>query len=318
MLLKDYPFTDLYLERNLDASRIRGADAGAGLVPPPDDLMDDLHKLYRIVDLQARNAPNMLDFAVPHDDVMYRVAVINDVRGAVFALRKGAMTVPLLTKCGIAEPVIDRLLGLKNGLVLIAGGFGAGKTTTAGAYVRAYTVNGALAVTLEDPPELPLSGDHGRGRCFQIQVNRKEIEAGIEGTLRMAFDMLFISEIRTPVMASEVINASINGKLIVSTIHADSAVNAVSRIMNLAADSGSGGAHAATERGMREMLGAGLAAVVYMSKLDNGMRAATDYLLGNGEVKSRIAAGELQGLQNSVNMLRNRISMNLPLDGNSR
>jgi len=313
MLLKEIEFTDLYIESEIEASRMRGLGGDSRLLPPPQGLLPEMRQIYRIVDQQRQNAPGMLEFAVPFDDVMYRVAVIEDVRGRVYALRKGASKIPILSECGLHPVMVSHLMRLKDGLILFAGGFGAGKTTAASAFVRDYTTQGALSIALEDPPELPLSGDHGKGRCLQVQVNRKKIDEEVEATLRMAFDLLFVSEIRTSAMAKEVINASINGKLIVSTVHADGPVNAVTRLASLGSDGMSG--HA-SERVMRDMLGSGLAAVVYMARLPDGRRAATDYLLGGPDVRAKIAANEIAGLQNSVNMLRNRLSMNLPIMGN--
>lgn len=312
MLLKEINFTDLYLESDVEASRMRGLGGDTRLLPPPPALTQELKQLFRAVDQQRQNAPSMSEFAVPFDDVMYRVAIIEDVRNRVYALRKGNSKVPPLLDCGVHPSIVDHLMHLTDGLVLFAGGFGTGKTTAASAFVRDFTMNGALSISLEDPPELPLSGDHGKGRCLQVQVNRKKIDEEVESTLRMAFDLLFISEIRTSAIAKEVINASINGKLIVSTVHADNPVNAVMRLASMGSD-GLGGQ--ASERVMRDMLGAGLAAVVYHSRLPDGRRAATDYLLGGPDVRAKIASNEISGLQNSVNMLRNRISMNLPLVG---
>lgn len=312
MLLKEIDFMDLYLESSVEASRMRGLNGDARLLPPPEALIQELRQLFRAVDQQRQNAPGMTEFAVPFDEVMYRVAVIDDVRSRVYALRKGSSKVPRLIDCGIHDSIIAHLMQIKEGLIVFAGGFGAGKTTAASSFVRDYTMQGALSIALEDPPELPLSGDHGRGRCLQVQVNRKKIDEEVESTLRMAFDLLFISEIRTGAMAKEVINASINGKLIVTTIHADGPVNAVMRLSSLGSDGMTG---PSSERVMRDMLGSGLAAVIYISRLTDGRRAATDYLLGGPDVRAKIAANEISGLQNSVNMLRNRLSMNLPITG---
>ncbi len=310
MLLKTLDFTDLYIQRDVEAARMRGLNGNASLVPPPKDLHAEIDRLYRQVELQHKNSPGLMEFALSFDDVMYRVSVIEDVRDRVYALRKGNSFVPRLADCGVHAAIVEHLMRLHEGLVLFSGGFGAGKTTTASSYVREFTMQGALSIALEDPPELPLSGDHGKGRCLQVQVHRKRIDEEVEATLRMAFDLLFISEIRTPAMAKEVINASINGKLIVSTIHADNPVSAVTRLASLGSEGLSG---AGTERVMRDMLGSGLAAVVHMSRLGEGRRAATDYLLGGPDVRAKIAANEIAGLQNSVNMLRNRLSLNLPL-----
>jgi twitching motility protein PilT len=312
MQLSELDFTDLYLEAAVEASRIRGGGFGRTLTPVPQEWAPELRRLFQAVDAQARNAPSMRDFSVPYEDVMYRVAVIDDVRHRVYALRRGAADVPPLDACGLSSAVAQWILARKHGLILVAGGFGTGKTTTVSSLARQFAFDGALVVTLEDPPELPLSGDHGAGRILQVQVDRRNIDQEIQQTLRMAFDVLFVSEIRTPTMATEVITASTNGQLILSTIHADSAVNAVSRIATLAAGGDARAGHG-NEKVVREMLGSGLVAVIYMTKVGESQRAPSEYLLGGSDVRAKIGAGEYAGLQNAVNMLRNRIAMKLPV-----
>jgi len=309
--LDEIPFADLYLEAAPSACRIRAIDGRRGLEALPESVYSDLRRLYEVVVSHARTAADPSHFSVPYEDTLYRVQAIHDVRGTVYALRKGLKQVPDLSSCGIAQPVLDILLEKQYGLILFVGGFGSGKTTAASSFVREMTFRGSMSVTLEDPPELPLSGDHGLGRCLQVQVNRKLIESAIEDTLRMAFDLLFISEIRTPGMAAEAIKASINGKLIVSTMHADSVVSAVSRIISLASESGSG----LSEKNARETLASGLAGIVYMARLPGNRRGATEYLLGGGDVSGKIMSGEYKGLQNVVNNLRNRLNNGLPISG---
>lgn len=313
--LRDVAFTDLFLEYDLENSRIRGYDHHADLQPLPHDLKDEIRRLYKAVDATYRQSDEAMEFSVPFDDVMYRVAVIQDVRQTVFALRRGAVHLPAFEQCGVDAQIVKKMGQIKSGLVLFSGSFSAGKTTAASSYVLYKTMMGGLSITLEDPPELNLSGDHGRGRCLQVPIEREHIEKAIESTLRMSFDLLFVSEIRTPKIASEVINASINGKLIVSTIHSDGAVSSVSRLASLAqAGAGIGGGNQAQSRIFQEMLASGLAAVVHMTKLSEDRRAATEYLLGNQETKSKIAAGEFQSLQNSINILKNKLVNKIALE----
>ena len=305
-LLSEVPFTDLYLEKDAANSRFRGLYGADELQPTPHELVEDMNRLYKTV-LQVHEA-NVIapDFSVSFEDILYRVAVIPDIRSKVFALRRGSTHVPQLDKCGIKSLVIDHLLNLKNGLVLFCGSFSSGKTTAASAYVLEYVrKNGGMAITLEDPPELALSGDHGLGRVLQVQVNKKEIEDAVVNTLRMSFDMLFVSEIRTPAMAQEIISSSSNGKLIVATIHAKDLVDAVSRLINLSLDKDTKSA----ERVMSEMLANSLRAIVHMDKLTETQRAATAYLLGNNEVRAKIMSNELQSLRNVVNMQMNMLDM---------
>lgn len=309
--LDEIAFVDLYLEAVPSACRIRSVADRRGLEALPESVYNDLRRLYDVVVSHARSAADPSHFSVPYNDTLYRVQAINDVRGTVYALRRGLKRIPDLSTCGIAQPVLDFLMGERAGLILFAGGFGSGKTTAASAFVRAMTFRGAMSITLEDPPELPLSGDHGLGRCLQVQVNRKHVDSAVEETMRMAFDLLFVSEIRSPSVAAEVIKASINGKLIISTMHADAAVSAVSRIISLAAESGSG----FSEKAARETLASGLAGVVYMCRLPGNRCAATEYLIGGPETSGKIMSGEYKGLQNVVNNIRNRLNNNMPLFG---
>lgn len=311
--LKSLPFSDLYLSSDVSQARMRStlAKDGYRLLPVPEEYYNELRRLLMVVDSHVRAAEDASHFSVPFDDLVYRVQLIRDVRGPVYALRRSAGIVPALESCGIAAPVREYLLSLRSGLVLIAGGFGTGKTTAASSYVRELAVSGAMVITLEDPPELPLSGDHGEGRILQVQMNRRHVSEEIEDTLRMAFDALFISEIRTPLMANEVIKASISGKLIVSTIHSDSAANTVSRIIGMATESGAIG-----EKGVRETIANGLAAVVYMSKIagpNETIRAATEYLIASQDTRGMIASGTYSSLQNVVNSTRNRLSAGQPI-----
>jgi Tfp pilus assembly pilus retraction ATPase PilT len=132
----------------------------------------------------------------------------------------------------------------------------------------------------------------------------------------MSFDLLFVSEVRTPRIAAELVNASVNGKLIVSTIHSDGAVSAIARLAALAsAGAGITGAESSAQvRVFRDMLASGLAAVVHMHKVAGDKREASEYLLGGQDLKARIASGEFQSLQNTVNSLKNRLTYGQPLD----
>ena len=314
--LRDIAFTDLFLESDFSNSRIRGYERSSDLLPIPEELRDDVRKLYKHVESTHRQTDESLEFSVPHEDVMYRVSVIPDVRQKVFALRRGALHMPPFGDVGITPVIADRLLALECGLVLFSGTFAAGKTTAASAFVIEKTIAGGLSITLEDPPELSLSGDHGKGRCLQVPIERDKIDKAIEATLRMSFDLLFVSEVRTAKIAAELINASVNGKLIVSTIHSDGAVSAVSRLAALAAAGAgvTGGESSAQARVFREMLANGLGAVVHMAKVGSDKREASEYLLGGQDLRSRIASGEFQSLQNTVNSLKNRIHYGQPLE----
>lgn len=306
--LKDLQFSDIYISENIENSRIRGSDVIPDMGVVPHVYLKDIIRLRDVIRAQSRNMPeDATEFSIPFDDVLYRVTVVNDIREKVYALRRGASHTPHFDECRIPPIITDRLLEIRHGLILISGPFSSGKTTVASSYALEFSIRGGLVVTLEDPPELPLSGDHGAGRILQVQIQRDKIEKAIQSTLRMSFDLLFVSEIRTPIMAQELINASINGKLVLSTIHADSLVNALQRITVLADKDGN-------TKMIRETLSNGLAAVVHMEKDSNNVRQAAEYLLCNQRTKARMLSGELTRIQEDVQQLKARIANGLPID----
>lgn len=90
----------------------------------------------------------------------------------VHVLRRMPSTIPSPEELSIHPAYVDMLLkpGL-NGLVVVAGAFGHGKTTTASSMIAARLQKfGGIGVTIEDPPEMPLQGNHGEGVCFQTEA----------------------------------------------------------------------------------------------------------------------------------------------------
>lgn len=309
--LKELEFSDMYLDAGLKNSRFR-RKGDRLLHPLPEDVLEDCHRLFRYIENTPKTEKEIREFSVPYDDVMYRVSIIPDINGLVYAVRKGTVFIPLLSTCGVDESITNMLLNSTTGLVIIAGSFDTGKTTLASALCLEHSMRGALCITLEDPPELALSGDHGKGRILQVQISRDKIERAIEDSLRMSFDVLFLSEIRTSGMAQEVVNASVNGKRVITTIHADSAVGAITKLIAFGEGQG------VNAQVFRETLGSALRAVIYMHKDEKGYRGAKEYILGGQEAASQIASGEYKSLQNLVNRIRSQINLGIPVNADPK
>jgi twitching motility protein PilT len=105
-------------------------------------------------------------------------------------------------------------------LILISGSPGAGKTTLSSALLREYLdFYGNVAVTIEDPPELPLSGMYEKGLCFQLEVDNDDWETPLKMAFRYAARYIFVGEIRDAGAAIEALRACIRGHLVIGTIH---------------------------------------------------------------------------------------------------
>jgi type II secretory ATPase GspE/PulE/Tfp pilus assembly ATPase PilB-like protein/8-oxo-dGTP pyrophosphatase MutT (NUDIX family) len=125
---------------------------------------------------------------------------------------------------------IHRLLDAREGLVLVTGPTGSGKTTTLYAMLRHLQARGVNIVTVEDPVEYRTPG------IVQVQVNEKAgltFAAALRSILRQDPDIVLIGEIRDRETAAIAIQASLTGHLVLATLHTIDACSAIARMTDL-------------------------------------------------------------------------------------
>jgi len=125
---------------------------------------------------------------------------------------------------------IERLLQSREGLLLVTGPTGSGKTTTLYAALRILKQRGVNIVTVEDPIEYRLPG------IVQVQVRERAgltFAAALRSIMRQDPDVLLIGEIRDRETAEIAIQASLTGHLVLSTLHTNDAASAVTRLIDI-------------------------------------------------------------------------------------
>jgi general secretion pathway protein E len=125
---------------------------------------------------------------------------------------------------------LEHLYTLPFGMVLVAGPTGAGKTTTLYALINQLDRNENNVMTIEDPVEYQFE------RISQIQVNRQAgitFAAGLRAILRMDPNVILVGEIRDQETAEIAVQAALTGHLVLSSIHANDAVGALFRLVDL-------------------------------------------------------------------------------------
>lgn len=308
--LSHIDFQNLILERDIGKARFRRGKAnGNTLVPPKEDQIEDLKRLYdQTYETWLRNKSDP-DFSIEYDKIRFRCSVIMD---NVFVYRRMLDTVPNLSACGLHPKIVKYMLDIKSGMVLFVGEFSSGKTTAASAYlVEHVKKNGGLAIALEDPSELPTNGDHGPGRIYQISLNRTEIEQKAHDLVRSNYDVLYYSELRGALMTWSAILSAAGGRVIISTVHGPTIPQALSRTINLTNSLNTGG-----DMGAASVLGLfadSLKVVVFMNEFETGGYGPTGYLLVNDDVRASLRKGDFAGLNNSIDRTLSSLRANKSL-----
>jgi len=128
------------------------------------------------------------------------------------------------------QQIFERLIGLSDGIVLVTGPTGSGKTTTLYACLNYINKSDRKIITVEDPVEYQMSGIN------QVHV-RSDIgltfAAALRAMLRQAPNIIMIGEIRDLETAEIAVNASLTGHLVFSTLHTNDAPSAVTRLIDI-------------------------------------------------------------------------------------
>ena len=130
---------------------------------------------------------------------------------------------------------IRALLSNKEGIILVTGPTGSGKTTTLYSALRAVQGTGVNIVTVEDPVEYRLGEN-----IVQVQVNEKAgltFAAALRSILRQDPDVVLVGEIRDKETAQIALQASLTGHLVLSTLHTNDAPNTVTRLVDMGMES---------------------------------------------------------------------------------
>ncbi len=124
----------------------------------------------------------------------------------------------------------DQILSHPNGILLVTGPTGSGKSTTLYTALSELNVEGVNIITVEDPVEANLNGIN------QVQVNPKAgltFASALRSILRQDPDIIMIGEIRDQETAEIAVKASITGHLVVSTLHTNSSASTITRLADM-------------------------------------------------------------------------------------
>lgn len=275
--VRQLAFSDLYLGHPTLGdlfSDVPGAEVNP--LPANPLLREDLVHLKSICREGAKSVPQAGEFKVRYDNTAYRVSVMNTLGGEVFVLRRIADVILSLAEIGIPQAYIPHLMAKDlSGLFIVSGSIKTGKTMTACAMVKErLAAYGGIAVTAEEPIELPLEGRYGQGVCYQTQVNHRDggFVESFRHVVRWGAKIIFIGEICDPDAAVEVLQASVNGHLVITTMNAENVIQTITKLHSLANEK-------LAQGNAQAMIADGLAGVLHQKVVrDSKKKVETEFL----------------------------------------
>ncbi|WP_313342860.1 GspE/PulE family protein [Sedimentibacter sp.] len=164
-----------------------------------------------------------------------RISVLPTVYGEKIVMR-------LLNRCNFLKTkkelgftpenmeMFEAILGVPNGVILVTGPTGSGKTTTLYASLNELNKMNKNIITVEDPVEYKIEGIN------QVQVNSKAgllFSTGLRSILRQDPDIIMVGEIRDEETAEIAVRAAITGHLVISTLHTNDAPSTIMRLQDM-------------------------------------------------------------------------------------
>ncbi|MDF1767908.1 ATPase, T2SS/T4P/T4SS family [Maricaulis sp.] len=233
---------ETFPERVVIRYRIDGVmSEAASLSPKLSKLLVSRIKVMARLDIAEKRLPQdgRLSLALGDRAVDVRVSTLPSRHGerVVLRLLDNSDARLQVADLGMTEPVLAayrRALAQPNGIVLVTGPTGAGKTTTLYAGLAALNSDTRNILTVEDPIEYAIDG------IGQTQVNSKvgmTFANGLRAILRQDPDVVMVGEIRDRETAEVAVQASLTGHLVLSTIHTNSAVAAIARLRDMGVES---------------------------------------------------------------------------------
>lgn len=214
--------------------RVQGAlTPSSGAPLGPDGLREILLPLLSPPQLEELETNRSVDFCFEREGIGRFRANIHHQRGTLAAsLRLLPAKVPTLESLHLPA-ALGRLVDRKQGLVLVTGPTGCGKTSTLAALID--LINSRRRdhiVTIEDPIEYQHANHSSIVEQIEIGHDARDFVSSLRSILRQSPDVILVGEMRDPETMATVLTAAETGHLVFSTLHTNDASQAVSRILD--------------------------------------------------------------------------------------
>ena len=177
------------------------------------------------------------DMSIELFDVARFRANVFQQRGSVSAvLRLVPLEIPHHSQLGISDMLMHRLSQIPNGLILMTGPTGAGKSSTLASFLEYLNTTEGLAkhiVTIEDPIEFRMRSKHCVIDQREVGVDVHDYSTGLRAALRQMAHVIFVGEMRDRATIEIALTAAETGNIVISTLATQSAAKTINRIIDV-------------------------------------------------------------------------------------
>lgn len=168
------------------------------------------------------------------DGLRFRINCFHDRMGLCMAIRALDMVMPTIEKIGFPNGVWQDIIELRQGLVLLTGATGSGKSTTIASLIAEIAKKRPChIITLEDPIEYQLDSHEAIISQRALGRDVPSYERGVRDCLREDPDVIFVGEMSDPEAASWTLTAAETGHLVFSSLHTRDAPGVVTRLVDM-------------------------------------------------------------------------------------
>jgi pilus retraction protein PilT len=224
-----------------------------------------------------------------------RVNLYHSLGRLAAVLRPIRNEIPPLAELGLPADLLASWMQRTQGLILITGPTGSGKSTTVAASLD--WINHNLArhiVTLEDPIEYLFANDKAIFSQREIRQDSVDFATGLRSALRQSPDVLFLGEIRDQETAVIALQAAATGHLVISTLHSSSVIEALDRFSHLLKQ----GQHEAFHLLAGQLIG--IMSQRLLPRKGGGLFPALEYMQNEAATRNWILDNKLAELQDHL------------------
>jgi twitching motility protein PilT len=227
------------------------------------------------------------DGATQYEFARVRINIFESLRGPGMVLRLIPMKILTIEQLGLPA-VLRNVCDVQKGLILITGPTGSGKTTTLAAMVDYINKEHAKhIITIEDPIEFVHQSRRSLIKQKEVGIHTHEFDNALKASLREDPDIILVGEMRDKSTVNTALKAAQTGHLVMGTLHTNSAVKTLERILTL---------YTAEEReSMRVAIAESLVCIISQGlcrTTDSKRTAFHDILVNTETVKDYICSGK--------------------------